>query len=69
MKIFSTEIKAICPIRKTMKTWVGPNIEAETIELADKFCQENGLGYCEVIGELVAMKKEDGIQIDLDSLN
>ena len=36
-----------------MKLWGGPNIEAETQKAAEEYCQENGLGYCKVIGELI----------------
>lgn len=54
MKYFTTQIKAICPIHKELFTWVGPHVPGIDIKSAQKYCDENGLGYCTVIGELVA---------------
>jgi hypothetical protein len=53
VKIWVTQIRAIDPEDGEMKLWAGPDIEAETYEAACAFVQSNGLGYCEVIGELV----------------
>lgn len=53
MKTWLTEIRAIDPIDGELKTWAGPKIQAETFEDAEKCCEENGLGYCVVIGELI----------------
>lgn len=63
MKIFLTELKAIDPIDQELKTWCGPNIEAETFELAEQYCQDNGLGYCTVIGELIQEIPWDLVEI------
>jgi hypothetical protein len=54
MKQFLTEIDAINPATGEMCKWCGPNIPALTWSMAEKHCQENGLGYCKVIGELIA---------------
>lgn len=54
MRIWVTQIKAIDPYTGELKTWIGDYIKAPTWELAQKWCNENGKGYLEVIGELVA---------------
>lgn len=53
MKIWLTEIMAIDPNDGKLKKWCGPDIKAFTPTLAEQYCQQNGLGYCKVIGELV----------------
>lgn len=53
MKKFTTEIRAIDPDDNEIKLWQGPHISANDFVAAEKYCQENGLGYCKVIGELV----------------
>lgn len=54
MKYFVTEINAICPISGELKRFCGPNIPAISFNMAVNYCQTNGLGYCKVIGVLVA---------------
>lgn len=49
-----TEIHAIDPVDGILKTWRGPNVLGINYEDAERYCQHNGLGYCKVIGELVA---------------
>jgi hypothetical protein len=53
MKIWSTDIHAICPLTGELKLFGGPNIEAPTKKLALEYCQLNGLGYCHVGDEIV----------------
>jgi hypothetical protein len=53
VKRWCTEIKAIDPSDQVMKTWCGPNVPGETEDQARKYCDDNGLGYCKIIGELV----------------
>jgi hypothetical protein len=53
MKTFSTVIKAINPMNGELATFIGPNIEALSRKLAFKYCQNNGLGYCDISGELI----------------
>lgn len=48
MNLYITEIKA------KGKTWCGPNVPGISAADAEAYCQNNGLGYCEVVGELVA---------------
>ena len=52
MKLWVTELKAIHPTKGILTNYMGPYIEADSLELAEKHCEENGLGYCKVIGEL-----------------
>lgn len=47
---FITKLQAIDPVDGELKTWMGPLIEADSFEDADRYCQENGLGYCVVDG-------------------
>lgn len=54
MKKWCTEIKAIDPTDGIIKSWGGPNIPAISFRDAEMYCQMNGLGYCKVIGELIA---------------
>lgn len=53
MKKWKTRIKAIDPKTGELKEWAGPVIESLTIQGAKKYCQENELGYCEIVGELL----------------
>lgn len=54
MKLWVTEIRAIDPRTGGMKKWCGPNVPGINLIDAERYCQENGLGYCKVIGELIA---------------
>jgi hypothetical protein len=53
LKQWVTELKALDPHSGEMKKWCGPEVQAPTAELAQKWCDEN-CGYLKVIGELVA---------------
>lgn len=53
MRLWVTSIKAIDPIDHELKSWAGPYIEAPSAEEAFDFCVNNGLGYCEILGEFV----------------
>lgn len=37
-----------------MRTWCGPNVPGISFEDARAYCERNELGYCKVIGELIA---------------
>lgn len=52
--IFTTEIKAIDPKDGDLKTWAGPNIDAISYTFAEQHLQRNGLGYCEITGQLIS---------------
>lgn len=54
MKTWVTLIKALDPVTGLMKTWSGPNVPGINHDDATRYCQQNELGYCQVIGELVA---------------
>lgn len=53
MKKWVTSISAIDPRDGVMKKWCGPEVIAETHEEAQKYCEENELGYCKVMGLLI----------------
>ncbi|MNI02257.1 hypothetical protein D3C87_1300810 [compost metagenome] len=61
MKTWVTKIKAINPVKGNLTEYMGPYIKADSFELAEKHCEENGLGYCKVIGELES-------ELDFDTL-
>lgn len=44
---------AIDPVTGELKRWCGPNVPGINEEDANRYCREN-LGFCRVIGELVA---------------
>lgn len=54
MDMYITEIKAECPYTGQMKIWGGPNVPGINLQDAQNYCENNGLGYCKVIGKLVA---------------
>lgn len=54
MKLFTTTIRAVDPSDGELKVWMGPNVPGISFKDARYYCDENGLGYCEILGELVA---------------
>lgn len=54
MPWYTTKIRALDPEDGEMKTWCGPNIEAISWGMAKQYCDLNGLGYCEIDGQLVS---------------
>jgi hypothetical protein len=54
MRMWVTEILAIDPATGEMKSWAGPNVPGINHDDAERYCQLNELGYCNVLGELVA---------------
>lgn len=66
MKLWVTQLKAIDPRCGQLKTYAGPEVPGITLQHANLYCQENGFGYLEILGELVAEveTKENSIEID-----
>lgn len=54
MNLYVTEIKAIKPSTGELTTYGGPNVPGSSFKDAQDYCEENGLGYCKVVGELVS---------------
>lgn len=54
IKLWVTEIRAIDPRDGQLKAWGGPHVPGRTIEEAREYCENNSLGYCEVVGELLS---------------
>lgn len=52
MSTYVTEIKALDPVTRELKTWAGDYVEAESFEEAENWCKNNK-GYLKVIGELI----------------
>ena len=59
-KIFVTEIVALDAIDGGLKNFAGPHIIASDEEEAEFLCQNTGLGYCRIIGELVGLIDGNG---------
>lgn len=60
LKMFVTEICAVCPIDGKVKYFSGPYISAKSMEEATWMLQNTGLGYCKVLGELVGLIDNNG---------
>ncbi len=54
MRQWITQIKAIKPSTGEITTYTGPNVPGINYQDANSYCQTNGLGYCQVIGVLIA---------------
>lgn len=54
MRKYTTIIRAVDPADGQLKVWMGPTIQAESIEAARLYCDTNDLGYCEIFGEFIA---------------
>ncbi len=68
MRYWITEIQALDPITKELKRYAGVTVKAINKELAQQFCNENGLGYCKVVGQLIMVVpcKKDSYTPDWD---
>lgn len=53
-QLYCTEIRAINPVTGQLSTWAGPNVPGISFKTAEEYCQQNGLGYCKVIGRAIA---------------
>jgi hypothetical protein len=54
MKTWTTLITAISPVHGDLRSYVGPRVPGLTAEHAQQYCEENGLGYCKVDGQLIS---------------
>ncbi|GAA4778961.1 hypothetical protein GCM10023231_02010 [Olivibacter ginsenosidimutans] len=71
MKKWVTEIIAMDPDTNELKKWLGPYITAPTWQDAEIYCQENGLGYCKISGQLISeflAYRTEGKQTGLEKL-
>lgn len=69
MSIYTTTIVAIDPNTGELKHYAGPNISAISFSDAQRYCENNGLGYCKVEGLLLAEVpcKKDSDEPDWDN--
>lgn len=51
--LWLTEIKALDPEDGQLKTYCGPEVEAASLEGAQKYCQEK-MPWCWVIGQIIS---------------
>lgn len=54
MDLYGTEIRALSPFTGELTLFGGPNVPGISFADAQNYCETNGLGYCKVIGKLVA---------------
>lgn len=52
-QLYTTEIRAQSPQDGKIKLYAGPHVPGNSFEDAEKYCEENGLGYCWVTGVLI----------------
>lgn len=64
MNIYTTEIIAVNPLTNEFCKFAGPNVPGLTWQDADRYCQENELGYCKVNGLLISeIDEQTGIEV------
>lgn len=65
-----TEIEAISPLDSELRTFSGPTVPGITEADAQDYCENNELGFCKVIGELIAEIpcKEGTYEPDVDRM-
>lgn len=70
MNLYVTEIRAFDPKTNEMKYWGGPNVKGVSESDAQNYIDNNGLGYCKIIGVLVAEIpcKEGTFEADMDKI-
>lgn len=51
-RTFLTQIIAVSPVTGVITHYAGPMIESISFDMARDYCNRNGLGYCNVIGEV-----------------
>lgn len=54
MNVYVTQIKAVSPKTGDIKMYAGPNVPGISFADAQDYCDNNGLGYCKVFGQLIA---------------
>ena len=53
MPLYCTTIYAISPSHGEMTEYCGPHINAISPAMARQYCEENGLGYCHINGDIL----------------
>lgn len=53
-KLYTTEIIAIDPLTGELTKYAGQYVPGISFKDAENYCQQNGLGYCKVIGVLIS---------------
>ena len=66
MKLWCTEIIAIRPSDGELVNYCGPNVPGLTEKMAQQYCEENGLGYCKVVGQLISEIPTKGNTFEAD---
>lgn len=58
--LYTTTIHALCPHTRNIKKYCGPNVQGESYEDAQKYCDTHYLGFCEVDGVLISEIPTEG---------
>lgn len=61
MDLWVTSIQAVNPKTGNIELWSGPNVPGLSFKDAEKYCDQNGMGYCKVLGRLVATIEDEKI--------
>jgi hypothetical protein len=69
MKKWATTIYALDPVTEDFLEFSGPTVEAPTEKLAFEYCQNHGLGYCHIDGQLIAEIPVDEEKVQWDKIN
>lgn len=69
MRTFLTEVVTYDIETEKIEVWAGPEIKEISLELAELYLEENGLGYCKIIGEKIANVDGEGDITYLDNSN
>lgn len=54
MNLYATEIEAIDPVTGELTIYAGPLVPGISHKDAERYCQNNSIGYCKVIGRHLA---------------
>lgn len=71
--LYATKITAL--VNGELKEFMGPNVPGVSMKDAQQYCERNSLGYCTVIGQLIAEipvknnTPDFSNRIDYDDLN
>ena len=63
---FTTKIMAICPNTGELTEFTGPNVPGISFADARRYCDTNGLGYCEIRGMIKGEYIQNGPRKDFE---
>ena len=67
-RLWVTYLTAVDPKTMELKKWAGPWVPGLDSEDAQTWCENQGLGYLTVAGELTAQIEWDGSETDFEEI-